>query len=207
MSFSERLGITQPKEIQIHSLDMDLRNSLWNICYGWFFSPDGYGTVPAGEQYLHDVAFKLYQNHYKLPVDDLLPFSTRDFVKRQKELFTTATWYKVFNIVEFLQTLFRDGRPEQGEFECQINEVLEREKSGYRFIAGILAPITNEIEMQELKHAARHRDRFAPVTEHVRTALELYSKKPQLTIATASRNRFQRSNPLQRSSRNSQLLL
>lgn len=33
--------------------------------------------------------------------------------------------------------------------------------------------------MQELEHAARHGDRFAPVAEHVRTALELYSKKPQ----------------------------
>jgi hypothetical protein len=33
--------------------------------------------------------------------------------------------------------------------------------------------------MQELERAARHGDRFAPVAEHVRAALELYSKKPQ----------------------------
>lgn len=178
-SFSERMGITQPKEIQIHSLDMDLRTSLWNVCYGWFFSEGEFGLVPAGEQYLYDVAFKLYQNHYKLPVDDLLPFHTREFVKMQKEIFTNATWYKVFNIVQFLQTLFQDGGPEQRKFKCQINEVLEREKSAYRFIAGKLAPITNEIEMHELEQAARQGDRFAPVAEHVRTALELYSKKPQ----------------------------
>jgi hypothetical protein len=67
----------------------------------------------------------------------------------------------------------------QQNFEQEINEVLEREKSGYRFIAGKLAPITNEIEMQELEQAASHVDRFAPVAEHVRTALGLYSRKPQ----------------------------
>jgi hypothetical protein len=33
--------------------------------------------------------------------------------------------------------------------------------------------------MQELEQATRRGDRFAPVAEHVRTALELYSKKPQ----------------------------
>jgi AbiJ N-terminal domain 4 len=78
-----------------------------------------------------------------------------------------------------LHTLFRDGEPEQRKFERQINEVLEREKSTYRFIEGKLARITNEVEMQELEQAARHGDRFAPVAEHVRTTLELYSKKLQ----------------------------
>jgi hypothetical protein len=33
--------------------------------------------------------------------------------------------------------------------------------------------------MHELEQAARHGDRFASVAVHVRTALELYSKKPQ----------------------------
>jgi AbiJ N-terminal domain 4 len=83
------------------------------------------------------------------------------------------------DIVEFLHTLFRDGEPEQRKFEPQVNEVLEREKSAYRFIVGKLARITNEVEMQELEQAARHGDRFATVAVHVRTALELYSKNPQ----------------------------
>jgi hypothetical protein len=35
-SFSERLGITMPKTIEIGDLDMELRNSLWNVCSGFF---------------------------------------------------------------------------------------------------------------------------------------------------------------------------
>jgi hypothetical protein len=84
------------------------------------------------------------------------------------------------NIVEFLRSeCLTGGSDRQREFELVINVVLEREKSAYRFVAGRLAPLTNEIEMQELEQAAKHRNRFAPVAEHVRTALDLYGKKPQ----------------------------
>jgi hypothetical protein len=57
--------------------------------------------------------------------------------------------------------------------------VLEIEKSAYRFIAGQLAPITNEIEMQEIEYSIRHGNRFTPVGTHISTALAYYSKKPQ----------------------------
>jgi AbiJ N-terminal domain 4 len=104
----------------------------------------------------------------------------RVFVEEKLAFFQKAPWYEVLNIVQFLHDECLSGqRSSQQNFEGQINEVLEREKSAYRFIAGILAPLTNEIEMQELEQAARRKDRFAPVAEHVRTALELYSKKPQ----------------------------
>jgi hypothetical protein len=127
---------------------------------------------------MYELAKSIYEDHYKLPVNSL-PFDTRKFVAHQLQTFQNAPWYEVLNIVEFLHTQFRSGTIEQQNFERQINEVLEREKCAYRFIVGKLAPITNEIEMQELEQAARHGDRFAPVAEHVMTALELYSKKPQ----------------------------
>jgi hypothetical protein len=123
------------------------------------------------------VAKHLYRDYYKLPIENLTDYIPT-FVKQQLDFFQTAQWYGVLNIVEFLnaQCLSAERQP---EFERQINDVLEREKSAYRFIVGNLAPVTNEIEMRELEQAARHEDRFAPVAEHVRTALDLYSKKPQ----------------------------
>jgi AbiJ N-terminal domain 4 len=173
--FSERLGITQPKTIQIANLDMDLRNSLWNVCREYFFI---FRTRQLADDYMYIVASKLYKDLYRKPIE-ALPYDSSKFVEAQLSLFQMEIWYKVLDIVEFLHTLFRDRGPEQRKFENQINEVLEREKSAYRFIVGKLARITNELEMQELEQAARHGDRFAPVAEHVRTALELYSKKPQ----------------------------
>jgi hypothetical protein len=174
-SFSERLCITQPKTIQINNLDLELRNSLWNVCREYWFSRQETNLENDG---MYDVSCKLYSNIHKLPIDDL-PFFTHEFIKWELYFFQNAAWYIVLNLVEFLRNQFRNGSIEQQAFETKINMVLEREKSAYRFIAGRLAPLTNEIEMQELESAARHANRFAPVSEHVRTALELFSKKPQ----------------------------
>jgi hypothetical protein len=174
-SFSERLGITQPKAIQLNSLDTELRNSLWNVCSGFCFVSSQ--SLTRDDDCLYYVGSILFKDHYKLPVEKLPQF-TSDLVEIQIKYFQTAQWYEVLNLVEFLRTECLERVQEQ-EFERQINEVLEREKSAYRFIAGKLAPITNEIEMRELEQAARRGDRFAPVAEHVRTALGLYSKKPQ----------------------------
>jgi hypothetical protein len=156
-------------------MDTDLRNSLWNVCREVFFIPR---KMQLADDQMYLVASKFYKDLYRKPIE-ILPRNSFDFVKDQLTLFQMERWDKVYEIVEFLHTLFQDGGPEQRKFERQINEVLEREKSAYRFIAGKLAPLTNEIEMQELEQAARKRDPFAPVAEHVRTALELFSKKPQ----------------------------
>jgi hypothetical protein len=175
-SFSERMGITQPKAIQIADLDMELRNSLWNLCRSfWFVERD---RLLEDDDDIYRLAQNIYKEFYKRPVDDLQSF-TSDFVAEQLETFRNALWYDVLNFVEFLHTQIPDVGANRQSFEHKINKVLEREKSAYRFIAGKLAPITNEIEMQELEKGAQHRNRFAPVAQHVRTALELYSKKPQ----------------------------
>jgi AbiJ N-terminal domain 4 len=174
-SFSERLGITQPKAIQLNNLDTELRNSLWNVCRTFFFIPL---SGDLYDDHMRHVAIALYRDYLKLPIERL-PDSTSRFVESQLDFFQTAQWYEVLNLVEFLHSQYLSQRINPQNFEQKINEVLEREKSAYRFIAGNLASITNEIEMQELEQAARHGNRFAPVSEHVRTALELYSKKPQ----------------------------
>lgn len=175
-SFSERMGITQPKKIQINELDTELRNSLWNICRAhWFDRGKRFGEFRFDPVY--KVATCLYISYYKQPVDDI-PSTYDAFVKQQLNVFKNYKWYHILDMVEFFHALLPHGSLEQQNFEREINGVLEREKSAYRFIVGKLAPITNEIEMQELAQAARHGDRFGPVAEHVKTALGLYSKKP-----------------------------
>jgi hypothetical protein len=178
-SFSTRMGITQPKAIQTDDMDTELRNSLWNICRHFFFTQNQHTSVLAKDGRLHYIASELYVKHYKFPVDNL-PFQSSDFVKMQLARFQNAPWFDVYNTIEFLHAeCLREGSIDQQEFEGQISNVLETEKSAYRFICGKLASITNEIEMHELEQAARHRNRFEPVSEHIRTALGLYSKKPQ----------------------------
>ncbi|MGA3343117.1 MAG: hypothetical protein ABSD11_21650 [Methylocella sp.] len=172
-SFSDRHGFTQPKQIQINDLDIETRNSLWNVCSDFWFTPRS-GTLISDNMY--SVARSLYKDFYKVPVN-ALPSGTFSFVEAQLGTFQTAPWYHVLNLVEFLHAQFQNEASQQ-RFRNEINGVLEREKSGYRFIAGRLAHITADIEMWELEQAAKHIDRFAPVTAHVMSALDLYSKKP-----------------------------
>jgi len=47
-------------------------------------------------------------------------------------------------------------------------------------IDGIITPITNELELTEMRKALSPSGRrFAPIAEHIRTSLTLYSKKPK----------------------------
>lgn len=108
-SFSERMGITEPKTIQMANLDMDLRNSLWNVCREFFlFREQGNSPLITCIRWLLSYTKTLYRK----PIE-ALPYVSWDFVQAQLTLFQMETWYKVLDTVEFLHTLFRDGEPEQ----------------------------------------------------------------------------------------------
>lgn len=62
--------------------------------------------------------------------------------------------------------------------EC--NRILEREMSAYRFVDGQITPITSEVEIAAIEQATQNVEgRFAPVTQHLRTALTLLSDRQQ----------------------------
>lgn len=126
---------------------------------------------------MYQLAVNLQKRFYKQPVISLMN-DTYDFVGKHLSFFQTEAWYSVLNLIQFLRDEFTEGSLDKQVFERDINEVLEREKSAYRFIAGELAPITNEIEIQELESASQYGARFSAVSEHIKTALHLYSKKP-----------------------------
>ncbi len=60
------------------------------------------------------------------------------------------------------------------------SSMLERELSGYRFIAGKIAPITSEqeiSEVSEIEEALASKDSLQPVAIHLQTALDLLSDR------------------------------
>jgi hypothetical protein len=173
-SFSERIGITPPKAIQLESLDYDLRNSLWNVCYHYWFTAT---SRTLSECNMYQLALGLQKDFYKQPVNMLTDY-TPEFVEAHLMLFQNGEWYLVLNLIEFLRNQFRERSTGQKEFERDVNAVLEREKSAYRFIAGDIAAITNEVEVREVEVASQYGARFLAVSEHINTGLHLYSKKP-----------------------------
>jgi hypothetical protein len=72
------------------------------------------------------------------------------------------------------------GRNDPERFISEANRILEEESSGYRFVNGILAPITNPSELESIADAieASHAMELFGTETHINDAIELLSKKP-----------------------------
>ncbi|MCI5130616.1 MAG: hypothetical protein D3904_03640 [Candidatus Electrothrix sp. EH2] len=113
-----------------------------------------------------------------------------------KEYFYDLDWYCVYNLIEFIfreyeiilnntspfnHFFFKKNDLKKKNFTLNLNSILEKEMSGYRFISGYIVPITDKNEISEIKSAIEHSKKigFSGVTEHISTALALLGKKPQ----------------------------
>lgn len=168
-SFSERMGI-KPKALQINDIDSDLRNSLWNVS-AYIFK--GSSDFLEHNSNLHLLARLLYANFFKMPIDDL-PSHTYKFTTDIKKRIQNDEWYKVLNMIEFII----NNRRISDSYADKINIVMERERSAYRLVNGLFAPITTEMEIATIESAALQSDRFAAVGAHIKRAVELFAQKP-----------------------------
>jgi hypothetical protein len=91
----------------------------------------------------------LFVDFYKLPSDSI-PHYIKHFIKDQLTFFQTGEWYLILNYLEFTaNNLLQDASRDR--FIKAINSKLEEEKSAYRFVGSILAPITNLTEINEIE--------------------------------------------------------
>jgi hypothetical protein len=167
MSFSDRLGITNPKSIlQADSVDTDLRNGLWQACiesYIHYFERDTeYRSIMA----------RIFVDFFKLP-SDTIPYPQHEGIAYVRGWFFKAEWWRVYNFPEFLF-----GLPGSGSFVRRVSFFLEREKSAYRVVNGQLVPISDPIEISAVIDAASVGP-FMGAQRHLQTAISLFSKKPE----------------------------
>jgi len=180
--FSERYGYRQSKLQQVESVDDVLRNCLWNAFY------DSFPVCGGHRRYLHPIYLAIWREHSHNPADEYNGFQPhpRTFVR---ELFQKAEWFKVFDLIEFcLQALHgyavsrvltqaypQSTRDQASRLEAECNRVLKEENSAYRIIEGLVAPITSEQEIEEIKTALQ--GRYGPANEHIQKALVLFSNR------------------------------
>jgi hypothetical protein len=182
--FSERIGISVPSTIQLDSVSDELRNSLWNYMVSLYDDSD--------RKYWIMVADNVARFFRKSPVDEL-PYSNTDCRKWLKAYFYKLEWYKLYDFIEFIaedhehmtkEPSYGGGytyhRTKRTDLTNIINYILERELSGYRFISGILSPISDKIEVDEIESAIKSavNHGLLGVHEHIKTAIELLGKKP-----------------------------
>ena len=175
-SFSDRIGITEkPSVIYVDSVPDALRNSLWNFIHGYFES-----------RYDRWIALARFvaKFYLKVPVDEL-PIRDYECRKWIKNVLYSSEWHEVYNLIEFLVSynsrILSNPPLRQERLIENYNLILERESSGFRFISGVLAPISNSAEALEVTEAiaASQISGMTGAHAHLNQAVVLLGQKPE----------------------------
>jgi len=170
MLFSQRMEITPlPAALRPDAMPDALRNSLWNVFDTWRKSHDERGLLNA---FWHDF--------FKEPLDTIPHVNNgfnganyRPAWQKIRDRFFRGEWYEVFDIIQFCL----ENHDRSKLLVREINTILKRELAAYRAIDGQIAPVTDPSEVEALTIALAERGRFAPVSEHLSTALRLLSDR------------------------------
>jgi len=175
MKFSERTGIVKAKDsIQLDYIDIDLKNGLWNAFQIFYLDRIKYEWL---NQSPYNTFFKdLWHIFFKLPLDTLDNW-TDNTKKQLREWFFDWDWFKIYDFIEFISRI--DSPTDNKKFIFFCNDILEKEISGYRFINGLIAPITNKTEIKEIDTAIENAEekKLIGVKTHLESALKKLSAK------------------------------
>lgn len=180
--FSERVRVSpMPRTIQLESMDDALRNSLWNEILARFGGDSSHWGA---------LAQSLGKEFFKVPVDNV-PSYDKDGHAWVRARYFDAGWDGVYDLVEYMvHNVDRICNPpsyrttyytnQRSEFLRAVNVILQNELSGYRFVSGILVPISDPSEILAIEEAATNTRRvgIGGAHHHIRSSLELLGHKP-----------------------------
>lgn len=165
-SFSQRNGyVPLPPAMEPESITDELRSSLWNLIDSQRY-----------DDHYSEITRLLWCYLYRLPADTrpakVYPSCVdyRDSWGVVREKILNGKWFDVYDHVEFFVDCFSYLAP-------KVNRILQQEAAAYRIIDGKVCQITDEIEIAEIQTGIEHGDKFAPVSEHIRAAVQLMSDR------------------------------
>lgn len=176
--FSERYGFTgDTRTIQIDGVNDALRNSFWNILLKLY-------EGDYDSDYWRRAAKFVAQYFLKLPVDEV-PYEDYQCRKWLKGYFYKLKWYEIYDFIEFIaenhNSFMVYKRRDSTDLAETFNIILEKELSGYRFISGIISPISSQTEVSEISSAIESsaKSGLQGTSQHLQSAIELLGKKPE----------------------------
>jgi hypothetical protein len=174
MRFSERMGLRQVRTaIQVDSMDDALRAGLWNVFEPNFIAPLN-NRWPETVDRTEAILRYLWDDFFKRPSDEA-PQARSAAIKFFKPFFLEEDYILVYDLIDFtVQSL---GTLMGSALEDGYNRILEREVSGYRFIAGILSPISNDFELQAIEDGVGLTGPFSGAAAHLQSALRMLSDR------------------------------
>ncbi|MBM7279297.1 hypothetical protein JTZ10_16225 [Gordonia rubripertincta] len=170
--FSERYGFVQPKEaIQLEWADDELRMGLWNVTYVWLFDyPFRSQSLEAvlGKRVL-GLAERIWMHELHKSVEN---FSLANFKKTCRSILLDHMFHESFDLIE---AIVREARREKDltELEDSYNHILATRRSAYRFIDGILVPLSNTDEVAAIEVVITSETVNSGARNHLRKSLAL----------------------------------
>jgi AbiJ N-terminal domain 4 len=171
MSFSKRQGIEAAKALQIESMDWDLRNSLWNVFHLFVVN-----TILARRRFhpgLHESEFSdlfhhLWIHFFKWPLNTLPDETVAALEIVHNWYFDDKTpWNRIYDFVEFVPGSLKNAE----RFTEFCDDMMKREASAYRFVGGIIGPLTNATEIEAIESVASEPGVLALVGTHIKDAV------------------------------------
>ncbi len=172
MKFSQRIGITEVSNIiQTDYMSDELRVGLWNVLFEREFNSSGfvYVILRGNTAYIEFFSRKLWVDYFKKPVDEC-PDDNRSKLAYIRDYFFSCVWYEAYEFIEFCVEYSKE------DIVAPLNDILERELSGFRVVNGALAPITSKEEIASIQEAIDNKS-FPGASAHLKTALEQLSRK------------------------------
>ena len=175
-SFSQRKGLKPVKDfLQTDSVDIGLRNRLWNVLYLLYFSDAQYSLSDIRNEGLRSYLLKLWNLYWKLPVDSI-PSIWPEAHQKIRKYFCQCNWNEVYDFIEFTAKNHPDEYSIK-HFIQACNHVLAEEMSGYRFVEKVITQISSEEEKTAIDEAITITPPFHAVAEHLKCALDLLSNR------------------------------
>lgn len=135
--FSERIGLTCPKNLQLDSIDAELKNQLWNVLT---YHRESIGRHPQRQEFDQLLRWQIWTQFFKSPYDEMPDERYQSEIGKFWALikgwyFDQAKWFQMYEFLEFIANMrFTDETAT--DLEVSLNNALEAENSAYRFLGG-----------------------------------------------------------------------
>ncbi len=171
--FSKRYGYSEDQGIQYECVGKRLRNRLWNHFFSAEYDADPFNRDDDSLTNIEHLMDGLGLT-FNIPRS---PTARAANAKKLREyVFDETKWYLIYDLIERYVGLF--DKTTQRELCKEFNEVLEDECSGYRFVKGLITPITNKEEIKTIEKATN--TKYSAVNTHISKAFaHIYADAPE----------------------------
>jgi len=144
------MGMTQVRDkFQLNEIDGYLRTALWNYIDNKILHHGAGGRdhyyITTSDDVISKISTEYFHNRYV----EINYKNANSYINSYYKYCMETQWFQVYDFVEFSVNCLSDfsgygkNMSEQAKARSDINLLLEKHMSGYRYVNGILSPITD----------------------------------------------------------------